>query len=148
RLFTSVAALHRLTDKLLEARITARMKMLEHSEKLTRIELRKKHEEIRRLAREGLADKLRKEAAQYPNALSQWLIAESLYLDVPLDRNLKQAAAEAWDFVGATPPAPPKAVQEPSIERTLESLLRQRYFITLTNLAARKEAPPALVDRL
>src|SRR5262249_25802738 len=76
------------------------------------------------------------------------LIAESLYLDVPLDRNLKQAAAEAWDFVGATPPAPPKAVQEPSIERTLESLLRQRYFITLTNLAARKEAPPALVDRL
>ena len=30
----------------------------------------------------------------------------------------------------------------------LEELLRQRYLVTLMNLAARKSAEPALVDRL
>src|SRR5262249_7509257 len=109
RLFAAVAALHRLTDTMLEARHTARMKTVEHPEKLTRIELRKKQAESRRVAREGFADRLRQEAAQRPGALARWLTAERIYLDVSLDRNLKQAAAECWAFLGAEPPQPQKA---------------------------------------
>jgi predicted Zn-dependent protease len=147
RLFAAVADLHRLTDTMLEARHAARMKTVEHPEKLTRIELRKKQEESRRLAREGYADRLRKEAAKH-KALARWLTAERLYLDVSLDRNLKQAAAECWEFLGAEPPQPPKATPEPSVERALEEILRQRYLTTLMNLAARKGAEPASVERL
>jgi Flp pilus assembly protein TadD len=148
RLFSAVAALHRLTDKLLEARFAAGMKALEHAEKLTRTELHKKQEESRRQAREQLADRLRQEAAKHPKALARWLTAESLYLDLVLDRNLKQAAAEAWEVVGAAPPAPPPAGAEPSMERALERVLQQRYLVTLANLALRKGAEPALVERL
>ena len=42
----------------------ARMKTVEHPEKLTRTELQKKQEESRRLAREGFADRLRKEIGE------------------------------------------------------------------------------------
>jgi predicted Zn-dependent protease len=148
RLFTSVAAVHRLTDKLLEARYTARMKTVEHPEKLTRTELMKKQEESRLLAREGLADRLHKEATKHPKGLSRWLIAESMYLDVVLDRNLKQAAAAAWEIVGPTPPAKAEPGAEATIEHTLDALLRQRSIATLMNLAARKGADPALAARL
>ena len=146
RLFTAVAALHRLTDALLESRVAASTKPLEHLEKLTRTELQKKEEEIRRSAREGLADRLHKEAAKHPKALGEWLVAESLYLDVLLDRNLKQAAAAAWEFVGAAPQQ--KDAEEPAMQATLDAVLRQRFLVTLTNLAARKGAEPALVERL
>jgi predicted Zn-dependent protease len=148
RLFTEVAALHRLTDTMLEARYAARMKTVEHPEKLTRIELRKKQAEARRLAREGFADRLRQEAAKDGKALAPWLTAERLYLDVSLDRNLKQAAAESWEFVGGEPPQRPKAGAEPSLERGLREVLRQRYLTTLMNLAARKGAEPAAAERL
>src|SRR5439155_4249746 len=86
-------------------------------------------------------------AAQH-KALAQWLTAERLYLDVSLDRNLKQAAAKCWEFLGAEPPRPQKVAAEPSIERGLREVLRQRYLVTLMNLAARKGAEPASVERL
>ncbi len=147
-LFAEVAALHRLTDAMLEARYAARMKTVEHPEKLTRIELRKKQAEARRAAREGLADRLGKEAEKQRGPLGPWLTAERLYLDVPLDRNLKQASAACWQFLGAEPQRPQKAVEGPGLERALNEVLRQRYLVTLTNLAARKGAEPALVERL
>ena len=104
RLFAAVAALHRLTDRLLENRIAARAKLLEHPEKLTRTDLFKKQADDRKLAREGLADRLRQEAAKHPKALGQWLIAESIYLDVTLDRNQKQAVAQAWEVARTAAP--------------------------------------------
>jgi Flp pilus assembly protein TadD len=140
RRFATVAALHGLTDKLLTSRYQARMKAVEHQEKLTRTELMKKQQENWRLAREGLADQLRDEAAKHPKALARWLVAESDYLDVPLDRHLQQAAAEAWEVVGAAPPA--------KDDRALDEMLRQRYLVTLMNLAARKGAEPGLAERL
>ena len=146
RLFSSVAALHRLTDRLLDNRIAASTMALEHPEKLTRTELLKKQAEIRRLAREALADRLRSEAAKHPKALAPWFSAESMYLDVLLDRNLKQAATTAWDLVGSV--ADKKEAAEPSIEHTLDKILHQRGLVTLMNLAARKGAEPALVERL
>jgi tetratricopeptide (TPR) repeat protein len=140
RLFAAVAALHGLTDKLLTSRYQARMKTVEHQEKLTRTELMKKQQENWRLAREGLADQLREEAAKHPKALARWLVAESVYLDVPLDRHLKQARAEAWEVIGTAPPA--------KVERVLDEVLRQRHLVTLMNLAARKGAEPGLAERL
>jgi tetratricopeptide (TPR) repeat protein len=155
RLFSAVAALHRLTDKMLEARYTASMKRLEHQEKLTRIELQKKKDENHRLAREGLADRLRQEAAKHPKALAQWLVAEQLYLDVLLDRNLKQAAAKCWDFLGQVGVPPSSGERKPAeggatnnLTRTLQEVLWQRYVVMLTNLAARKNAEPPLIERL
>jgi Flp pilus assembly protein TadD len=144
RLLTAVAALHQLTDALIEARHTARMKTLVHPEKLTRTELHKKQDESRRDARAGVADRLREEAAQHSRALARWLSAESLYLDLLLDRNLKDAATQAWEVVGA-PQLPASAS---SLERALDEVLRQRYLVTLMNLAARKSAAPPLVERL
>jgi tetratricopeptide (TPR) repeat protein len=144
RLFATVAALHRLTDALLETRYAARMNTVEHQEKLTRPELLKKQEESRRLSREGLADRLRKEAAKHPKALAQWFVAETVYLDVLLNRNLKQAAAEAWEIVGPNPPER----TEPNLQHALDEILRQRSLITLMNLAARTGAEPALAERL
>ncbi len=147
RLFAAVAALHRLTDKMLDNRLAARAKLLEHPEKLTRTELFKSQAEDRKLAREGLADRLRREAAKHAPPLGRWLFAESIYLDVSLDRNLKQAAAEAWDVLGAAPPKLPQS-GDMTIERGLDDVLRQRYLVTLMNLAGRKGADPALVERL
>ena len=46
RLLSFVAALHGLTDKLLEGRVAAATKALEHPEKLKRPELRKKQERL------------------------------------------------------------------------------------------------------
>jgi predicted Zn-dependent protease len=145
QLLLFVAALHRLDDKLLETRFSASMKTLEHPEKLTRTELQKKKDEFQRLAREGLADRLRQDAGKQPKGRAQWLVAESLYLDTLLERDLKRVAGEAWEYVGA---APAKAAPEPTIEDALDSMLRQRYLVTLMNLAARKGAEPALIDRL
>jgi tetratricopeptide (TPR) repeat protein len=145
RLFASVAALHRLTDRMLENRAAAKERLLEHPEKLTRTELLKKQDENRKLAREGLADSLRKEAAKHQKALGQWLLAESLYLNMLLERNLKQVAAEAWKYIET--PAP-KITDDAIIERNLDDVLRQRYLVTLTNLAARKNAEPALIAHL
>src|SRR5262249_40393107 len=111
--------------------------------------------------REGYADRLRKEAAKH-KALAQWLTAERIYLDVSLDRNLKQAAAECWEFLGAEPPPSPLPLSPKvgergrgegvapgrSLGRALEEVLRQRYLATLMNLAARKGAEAASVERL
>jgi tetratricopeptide (TPR) repeat protein len=148
RLFSAVAALHRMDDAFVENRFAALMKPLTHLEKLTRTELRKKQDENRRLAREGLADRLRKEAARQPKALGRWLTTESLYFDLLLDRNLAQAAAEAWEVLGAAPPASAQAGSEWNLARVLDEVLRQRYLLTLSNLAARKGAEPALIERL
>jgi Flp pilus assembly protein TadD len=148
RLLASVAALHRLTDRLLESRIAVKMNLIEHPEKLTRTELLKKQADIRTAARERLADRLRQEAGKHPKALGQWFLAESSYLDVSHDRNLKQATAQAWEFVGVAPPAPKKGDDEPTIETRLDDVLRHRYLVTLANLAARTSADPALIERL
>ncbi len=53
-LYTRVAALHRLTDAMLEARFQARVKTVEHPEKLPRTDLQKKHDEFRKETREGV----------------------------------------------------------------------------------------------
>ena len=91
-----VATLHRFTDAMLEARYLALMKKVEHAEKLTRTELQKKQEENRKLAQEGFADRLKKEAANSAAPFANWLLAERLWIELRLERDLAEIAAECW----------------------------------------------------
>jgi Flp pilus assembly protein TadD len=147
-LFRRVAALHRLTDTMLAARYQARMAAVEHQEKLTRVELRAKQDECTRLARAGFADRLRKEAARHANPFAGWVTAERLWLDVALERDPKEVAADCFAFLDAAPPAPRPADDGSSVGAELAHALRERYLVTVENLAARKGADPALADRL
>ncbi len=143
-----VAALYRLTDAMLEGRYQARMKLVDHPEKLTRIDLQKKQDDNRRLAREGFADRLRREAAGRAKPFANWLIIERLWIDTLLDRNLKQAADECWEFLSAAPVQAKPDDDASAVEKALDDVLRERFLVTLEHLAARKGADAALVDRL
>jgi tetratricopeptide (TPR) repeat protein len=145
RLRVQVDALHRLTDSMVEARFTARMKAIEHQEKLSRTELKQKKDENLRLAREGFADRLRQEMAKHGKVFARWMNIERLYLDVLVGRNVKHVEAECWEALGSKPQPP---TEEPSPEHWLEDVLRERYLVTLANLAVRKGASAELIDRL
>jgi Flp pilus assembly protein TadD len=146
-LSTKVSALHRLTDAMLERRTEASMKAVANQEKLTRTELQKKRAEALKLAREGLADWLAKEAAKAGRPLAPWLTAERLWLDVQLDRDPRAVIAECWKFLEAEAPAA-KAKEGDEVAAALDALLRDRYLTTLQNLAARKGADPDATGRL
>jgi Flp pilus assembly protein TadD len=146
RLHSRVAALHRLTDAMLEARFAAGMKAVEHPEKLTRVELQKKQEEFRKLTKEAFADRLGKEAAKHAKPFAGWLVIERLWIDTLLERNQKQTVAECWEFLNHEKPAPKD--ETAVVESVLEEMLCDRYLVTLTHLAARKGADSALIERL
>ncbi len=165
RLAVQVAALCQMTDRMVQARFQDRMKAVEHPEKLTRTELRAKQEENLRLAREGYAERLRKEMAARNGRLVQWLNIERLYLDVQLGRDLDKAAEECFEFLPRLPsPSGRGAGGEgqnlPSpvgrgaggegdvIQQRLDALLQHRCLVTLMNLASRKSAKPGLADRV
>jgi len=145
RLAAAVAALYRLTDRMVQARFDARMKAIEHQEKLTRTELAAKRAENHRLAREGFADRLREETRKAPAELGRWLTCERLYLDVLAGRNLDKVADECWELLG---PEPQKPAAAEDAAQALDAILRNRCLVTLANLAARKTATPAAVDRV
>jgi Flp pilus assembly protein TadD/predicted Zn-dependent protease len=143
-----VAALHRLTDAMLEGRYQARMKTVDHPEKLPRTELLAKQDENRRLAREGFADRLRREAVGQAKPFANWLIVERLWIDTLLGRNLKQTADECLEGLNVAPVQAKPDDDGSAVEKALDDVLRERFLVTLEYLAARKGADPALVDRL
>ena len=154
RLASRVAALQRLTDRMVQARYEASMTKIEHQEKLTRTELAAKQAENLRLAREEFSDRLQKEITMLQMQVDgivqsitflPWLNIERLYLDVFLGRNLDRAAEECWEYLG------PKAKQISNEDETgavLEKILQHRYLVTLMNLSARKNAKPDIAERL
>lgn len=149
-LYARVAALHRLTDTMLESRAQARIGTIEQPEKLTRTELQKKHAEARKLAREGFSDRLHKEAPKHAKPFGAWIVAERVWIDVRLERDLTSAADDCWTAL-ATAPVKAKPEEEDegtAVEVRLDALLRDRFLVTLANLAARKSADPALVERV
>ena len=155
RLGTQVWSLYRLTDRMANARFDAEMKAVEHPEKLTRSELRAKRDENQRRAREGLADRLRRAAQKAPPALIPWLRAEQVYFEVRAGRDLPRAADECWELLlplAVSQPAPAgnnlRDAAQDDATAGLRGILRYRCLVTLVNLAARKDAKPALVDRL
>ncbi len=154
RLALQVAALVRMTDRMVQARFQDRMKAISHPEKLARTELRAKQQENLRLAREGYADRLHAEMRKHQGRLAPWMNIERLYLDVLAGRRLDNVAGECWEFLGLKPAAA-RAPSEPGdddgngeMAQRLEDGLRHRYLVTIMNLAARKTAPPGLADRV
>jgi len=145
KLAEQLAALHRLTDRMVKARYDARMAKIEHQEDLTRTELREKKLENLKAARRGFSDRLRQAMQKRSGAIVAWLNVERLYLDVLTKHNLDRVAEECWEFLG---PKPPQPVAEPKLADLIEEALRTRHLLTLANLSVRKEAPPALADRL
>ncbi len=145
---TRVACLHYLTDTMLEARYQARLKTLEHPEKLTRTDLQKKHAEFRKLAREAFADRLSKEAAKHARPFASWLTAERVWIDMLLERDPKPVAEDCWALFANAPKKSDPEDGNAVVEARLDELLRARSLVTLLNLAARKGADAALVERL
>jgi len=153
RLAIEVTALYQLTDRMVRARFDHRMKQIEHPEDETRTDLRDARKENVRTARQEFAKRLRKEATKHSDQFGQWLQAERLYLDVLLGDDLKRIAAECWVVLGDEPPKPVKAddVDDDPARRAelwLDGVLRHRHLVTLANLAVRKDAEPASIDRL
>lgn len=147
-LYTRVAALHRLTDAMLEARYSAKMKTVEHREKLPRTDLQKKQEEFRKSARESFADRLRAEAPKHAKPFANWLVAERVWLDVLLERDLKAVAEECWTLLANAPKKIDPEDDNAAVELRFDEALRARVLVTLVKLAARKGADPALIERL
>jgi predicted Zn-dependent protease len=156
QLATKVQALHRLTDRMVQARYNALMAKVEHQEKLTRTELGDKQTENMRSAREGFADRLRKAREASPPDLGPWINIERLYLETQIARDLNLVAGECWEFLGAKPPAAVEAATtaddaaegNAAHQQQLDQLLRTRYLITAAHLAARRDARPEHIDCL
>ncbi|MBI5759842.1 MAG: hypothetical protein HZA46_15090 [Planctomycetales bacterium] len=158
RLTAQLPALHRLTDSMLARRQERVEKELHDAgevNKLTRPELAKKRAEMRKAARAGLATRLAAEAAKEQGPLAAWLKIEQAWLDVQLDQNLPQVAEQCWQILGKEPTKPvaeedddPDLTASQFRQQFFEDLLRERAFVTVMNLAARRNAAPATIDRL
>jgi tetratricopeptide (TPR) repeat protein len=147
-LVTRVQTLHRLTDAMVEARYQAAFKKVEHTEKFTRTELSKKQTELRKLAREGFAGRLKAETALQPKPFAAWLTVERHWLEMQLERNLPQIAAELWPILDPAIAVVVDADDDNSVLLgTVDAALRNRARAELANLAARKGADPKLVER-
>ncbi len=149
QLLNRIRALHRLTDRMLQIRLEARNKAIEHPEKLTRSELAAKQAENLRKTREEFATRLSREETKHAGPLVAWITAERLFLDVQLGRNLEQAAEICWKALDAKLPR----IDENSdaaacLQAELDCALRNRYLVTVMNLAARRNAAPQAIRRL
>jgi tetratricopeptide (TPR) repeat protein/predicted Zn-dependent protease len=165
RLVHLIPALYRLVDQMVANRTSAASKLLQdkgETQKLTRQELAKKRAEIRTAAQAGVAARLAAEAAKEPLAtFAAWMRMEQAWLDVRLNQHLPEMEAECWKILGETPPkgevpdhdiedaeALPKHTTAELQQEYIDTLLRQRAFTTILNLASRRSAPPASADRV
>jgi Flp pilus assembly protein TadD len=155
QLVVQVPALHRLIDAMLANRNTAIEKQLGDSgdsTKLTRPELAKKRAELRKAAMTAVADRLAALAKDDKNPLALWLQIEESWLNVRLDRHLPQVEQLCWKLLDV--PAPKEDEDDEEIEpavhqqRFLDRLLQNRALMTVMNLAARKSAAPATIERV
>ncbi len=140
--------LHRLTDEMVAERERAAFNLVEHPEKLARVDLAKKRAELLKQAREGFADRLKREAAKHEKPFAAWVTLERLWLEVQLERDFKSIAADAWSILDAVAPVIDADDDASRILGAFDAALRDRALMTLTNLAARKGADAELVARL
>ncbi len=175
RLAVQLPALHRLVDALLANRQSlAESQLGDQGEqnKLTRKELAAKKAEFRKTAREQLSGRLLEQAGilllqkRVPNAdsLAMWMRIEHAWLNVVLDQNLPQVEELCWQILGELPPNVghvanvPGEDEDEHVENVLheaqarqqffDGLLKQRAFTTVMNLAARRKAEPATINRV
>jgi hypothetical protein len=148
-----IAALYRLTDRMVQARTDDLNNKIERPDKLTRKELREKQTANLRAAREGFADRLAhallaKSVPPLSPELAKWMVIERLYLETVLERDSNRLAADAWEIVGNEPPKPLDADAEVPSGHALEQLRKDRAFATLSYLAGKPKADSELIDRL
>ena len=159
RLTAQLSALHQLTDNMLARRQERVEKELHDAGEvntLTRTELAKKRAEMRKSARVGLSTRLAAEAAKDQGPLAAWLKIEQAWIDVQIDQNLPQIAEQCWHILGKEPTKPvaddddddPELTPSQLRQRFIDGLLRERAFVTVMNLTARRNAAPAAIDRL
>jgi len=146
RLAVQVAALYQLTDAMVQARYKTLMTQVKDPSELTRTELRDtqatRMDEARRRYAEHL-DLCRRSA---PAELVPWMVAEWACLQVLLDEQLDEVADRCWEWLGSDPVR--LELSQSEEEAGLKRSLERRFLLTLANLAARRDAPPARVDRL
>ena len=166
-LSVQLPALYRLVDAMLANREAGQEKQLRDAgevNKLTRTELALKRRESTKASRLAFAARLtseadKDEASQGP--LAGWLRMEQMWLDVQLDQNLDKVAERCWAILGEVPPRPsvveddnddevdePGARGQKLVNEALDGLLKQRALITVMNLATRRQAAPAAIDRV
>ncbi len=101
--------------------------------------------------------------------LAAWLRMEQMWLDVQLDQNLDKVEERCWVLLGEVPPKPevdedgdekdgrdqrevgddePGVAGSDQMREAIDGLLKQRAFVTVMNLAARRKAAPASIDRV
>ena len=161
RLLIQIPALYRLDDAMLANRQAKANEELNDAGKvneLTRTELFKKRAEVRHNALASLAERLAaefKSAEKDKSPLADWFRIEQSWLDVQLDQHRDETLAFCWNKLGELPPRradkadPDEEIPVAKIQQNLlESVLRQRAFVTAMNLAARKNADPKATDRL
>ncbi len=167
RLAVQIPALHRLVDAMLANRqALAESQLGDQGEqnKLTRKELAAKKAALRKAARAGVAARLVEQVFNlFPDGqvenlahgLGDWLRIEQLWLDVQLDQNLAQVEESCWQILGEVPPKTDGEANDDEIvtgpvarQRFLDSLLKQRVFTSVMNLAARRNAAPATIRRV
>jgi len=148
KLSIQVEALYRLSDRMVTARTEALNKKIERPDQLTRTEFRDKQNANQKHAREGFVDRLVKEMTTAPAELSLWLKIERMYLDIRLERNAAQVAADCWEILGAEPPPTIDAEKEFTVKDQLERVLKDRALTMIIWLAAQPKADPRLIEKL
>ena len=174
RLAVQLPALHRLVDAMLANRQSlAESQLGDQGEqnKLTRKELAAKKAEFRKTAREQVAARLGEQAGilllqkRVPNAddIARWMRIEQAWLDVSLDQKLPQVEELCWQILGEVPDVGhvfnvPEEDEDEHVENVLheaqarqqffDRLLKQRAFTMVMNLAARRNAAPATINRV
>ena len=146
RLLSQVAALYRLTDRMVQARYQAAMDRVAHPEQLTRSELREQQRAATAAAREGLIQRLEIAERQADEAFAPWLQLERQTLQVLAGQQLPRVAEDCWEALG---PEPAELDPEANAWQTLLDAVREhRCLVTLSNLVVRRTADPADADRL
>jgi hypothetical protein len=156
RLMVQVAALYRLVDAMIANRQASGERQLAdqgEQDKLTRKDLAAKKMELRSAAQVGVAARLVEMAAKEKGPLAPWLQIEQIRLDVGLNQNLNQVEAQCWKILGETPPKQEEDADEDAEggqggQRFFDSVLKHRALTTVMNLATRRKAEPATVDRV
>jgi hypothetical protein len=144
-LAAQVSALHRLTDSMVQLRFQSLMAQVTNQSELTRTELRDKQLEDLKQARTAYAERLKQRMRDASESMVPWMTAEWTYLQVILAADLNEVEQRCWEALGATPPTVDTGS---AIGDALQETLLRRFSMTLTNLAARRDARPKLVERL
>ncbi len=170
RLLVEVPALYRLVDGMVAERQVHDEQELRDKgnvNELTRTELAKKKAEFAKDAKTAVSARLAEESKPYAaeradafaRALLPWLRIEQAYLDVQLNQNLENVEEQCWTILGEMPPKPKELSESDAGEQSaavtinqlrqdmLDAVLRQRAFITMMNLAARRNAKEATINR-